>query len=66
MVRSVRSSRLHAGVGVAVCAVFVLAGCGTASNDEAAPVEPDTGAVDAASAELDLSDVSFDVRRDPG
>lgn len=49
-----------------VCAVFVLAGCGSASNDEAAPAEPDTGAVDAAPAELDLSDVSFDVRRDPG
>ena len=66
MVRKVRSSKWRAGVGVVVCAVFVLAGCGTASNDEAAPAEPDTGEVDAAPAELDLSEVSFDVRRDPG
>ena len=66
MVRKVRSSRLHARVGVAVSVVFVLAGCGTASEDEAAPAEPDAGAADTAPTEIDLSDVSFDVRRDPG
>lgn len=56
----------YAGFGFAVAALFVLAGCGAASSDEASTVDPEATAIDAEAAEFDLSGVSFDVRRDPG
>ena len=68
MTRSSRPSNLRTGLRVAaVLGCLVLASCGTASSDEAATTtEPAATVTATEAAVLDLTDVSFDVRRDPG
>lgn len=51
---------------VAALGIFVLASCGSGSADEATKAEPEVPAIATETTALDLTDVSFDVRRDPG
>ena len=46
--------------------IVLLAGCGGASSDDGRPAEPEIPADAPDEAALDLTGVSFDVRRDPG
>ena len=67
MTRSSGPTKLPTGLGaVATLGCILLVGCGTASNDDAATAEPALNATATEAVALDLSDVRFDVRRDPG
>lgn len=46
--------------------VFVLSSCGSAANDGAATPGPDVSTSATEAEALDLTEVHFDVRRDPG
>lgn len=65
MTPSIRSPRFRTGVA-AVSALVVLAGCGAESADTTNSGDADSTATATGAAALDLTDVRFDVRRDPG
>ena len=46
--------------------LVALAGCGTESDDATSSKEADATATATGATALDLTDVRFDVRRDPG
>lgn len=67
MIRSRRQFPRRYGSRVAfVLGIVLLAGCGSASSDDGSSAEPEVPAGATEEAALDLSGVSFEVRRDPG